>query len=117
MIKLFFKRRQQENKNIYQLLHNFYDSFFSDAYNELNISKYKPIRDAIGLVINKFDSHDHPLEYTGKLILYIQNRQAMNHIGLNKKQEAIMIKLAYTTKYANINNSYRNSWHSEEQFA
>ena len=50
-----FKSNQPNTKEIYQELKKFYNSFFSDIYNEMNIDRYRQIRDVIGLVINKFD--------------------------------------------------------------
>ena len=71
-----FKSHTTNEKEVYQELKEFYDSFFSDIYNEMNIDRYRQIRDVIGLVINKFDENDHPLEYTSKLVMYIQARVA-----------------------------------------
>ena len=47
-----FKSNQPNTKEIYQELKKFYNSFFSDIYNEMNIDRYRQIRDVIGLVIN-----------------------------------------------------------------
>ena len=57
-----FKSSQPNPKETYQELKKFYNSFFSDIYNEMNIDRYRQIRDVIGLVINKLDENDHPLE-------------------------------------------------------
>lgn len=111
-----FKRKQPNIQEIYDELKKFYNSFFSNIYNEMNIGRYRQIRDAIGLVINKFDSHDHPLEYTGKLVLYIQARIALKHLRLTDEQEKIMKKLAEATKYINLSYVYLSPLDSEEQF-
>lgn len=44
-------KHNSDTKEVYQDLKNFYNSFFSNIYNEMNIGRYRPIRDAIGLVI------------------------------------------------------------------
>ena len=59
---LFSKKQQQLIEEVYQDLDQFYQSFYSNIYNELNINKYKQIRDAIGMVMRKFDNQDHPLD-------------------------------------------------------
>lgn len=111
-----FKRKQVDQKEIYHILKEFYRSFFSDIYNELNIGRYRQIRDAISLVINKFDSNDHPLEYTGKLVLYIQARIALKHLRLTKQQEEFMHQLTEATKYINLSYVYLAPLDSAEQF-
>ena len=95
---------------------NFYNSFFSNIYNEMNIGRYRQIRDAIGLVLNKFDSGDHPLEYTSKLVMYIQARVAMNHLHLTHEQQDLMKKLSDATKYVNLSYVYLSPLTSVEQF-
>ncbi|WP_304230063.1 bacteriocin immunity protein [Lactobacillus kitasatonis] len=111
-----FKSSQPNTKEIYQELNKFYNSFFSDIYNEMNIDRYRQIRDVIGLVINKFDENDHPLEYTGKLVMYIQARVASRHLRLSSEQEAIMKKLTESTKYVNLSYVYLSPIDSAEQF-
>lgn len=110
------KSTSSNTKMVYQDLKKFYNSFFSDIYNEMNIGRYRPIRDAIGLVMNKFDSHDHPLEYTSKLVMYIQARVAMNHLHLTCEQENLMKKLTEATKYVNLSYVYLSPLDSEKQF-
>lgn len=110
------KSTSSNTKMVYQDLKKFYNSFFSDIYNEMNIGRYRPIRDAIGLVMNKFDSHDHPLEYTSKLVMYIQARVAMNHLHLTREQERLMKKLTEATKYVNLSYVYLSPLDSEKQF-
>lgn len=118
MFSLFTQNKQtkSETKLVYQDLKKFYKSFFSDIYNEMNIGRYRPIRDAIGLVMNKFDSNDHPLEYTGKLVMYIQARVALNHLHLTHEQEDLMKKLTEATKCINLSYVYLSPLDSEEQF-
>lgn len=111
-----FKHKQANLDEVNHELKKFYNSFFSDVYNEMNIGRYRQIRDAIGLVINKFDSNDHPLEYTGKLVLYIQARIALKHLRLSDEQEKIMKKLEEATKYINLSYVYLSPLDSEEQF-
>lgn len=111
-----FKSSQPNKTKIYQELKEFYDSFFSDTYNELNIGRYRQIRDVIGLVINKFDENDHPLEYTSKLVMYIQARMAEKHLHLGAEQQKIMKKLTESTKYINLSYVYLSPVDSAEQF-
>ena len=59
----------EKREQTYQLLNEFYQSFFSDVYNELNIHRYLPIRDAIANVIHKFIMNDHPMAFAGKLVM------------------------------------------------
>lgn len=112
-----FKSQETNTKEVYHELIKFYDSFFSDIYNEMNIGRYRQIRDVIGLVINKFDENDHPLEYTSKLVMYIQARVTMNHLRLTDEQMQIMKKLAEQTKYVNLSYVYLSPVDSVEQFA
>lgn len=100
------KHATSDNKKVYQELKKFYNSFSSDIYNEMNIGRYRPIRDAIGLVMNKFDNNDHPMEYTSKLVMYIEATVALNHLHLTPEQEDLMRKLTELTKYVNL--SYLN---------
>ncbi|WP_308556824.1 bacteriocin immunity protein [uncultured Lactobacillus sp.] len=113
----FFKPKEPDKKEVYQELKKFYNSFFSDIYNEMNIGRYRQIRDVIGLVINKFDENDHPLEYTSKLVMYIQARVAMHHLRLTDEQVKIMKKLTESTKYINLSYVYLSPIDSVEQFA
>lgn len=82
----------------------------------MNIGRYRQIRDAIGLVLNKFDSNDHPLEYTSKLVMYIQARIAMSHLHLTHEQQELMKKLSEATKYVNLSYVYLSPLNSAEQF-
>lgn len=109
-------KHNSDTKEVYQDLKKFYTSFFSDIYNELNIGRYRQIRDAIGLVINKFDSNDHPLAYTIKLVMYIQARIVLNHLHLTSEQEKIMKDLTEKTKYVNLSYVYLSPIDSEKQF-
>lgn len=111
-----FKPNQPNTQEIYQELKKFYNSFFSDIYNEMNIDRYRQIRDVIGLVINKFDENDHPLEYTSKLVMYIQARVASRHLRLNSEQEEIMKNLTESTKYVNLSYVYLSPIDSAAQF-
>lgn len=110
------KKREQLDKEVYQYLNKFYNSFFSNIYNELNINKYKQIRDAIGLVMRKFDSHDHPLAYTSKLVMYIQARITLHHLHLTNQQQKLMQKLSEKTKYVNLNYVYTSPLDDARQF-
>ena len=116
MFSLFNQKKQSESREVYQDLKNFYNSFFSNIYNEMNIGRYRQIRDAIGLVLNKFDSGDHPLEYTSKLVMYIQARVAMNHLHLTHEQQDLMKKLSDATKYVSLSYVYLSPLTSVEQF-
>ncbi|MPW13672.1 bacteriocin immunity protein [Lactobacillus helveticus] len=115
MISLF-KSTPVNQKAVYLDLKQFYQSYFSDIYNEMNIGRYRQIRDAIGLVINKFDNHDHPLEYTSKLIMYIQARVALNNLRLTDEQQELMRKLTQATKRVNLSFVYLSPIGSEKQF-
>ena len=90
----------------YKELDQFYRSFFNNIYNELNITKYRPIRDAIGLVMRKFESNDHPLQYTEKLVLYIQANTALNHLRLTNFQQRLLQSLSNKTKQISLNFVY-----------
>ncbi|BDR60140.1 bacteriocin immunity protein [Lactobacillus xylocopicola] len=111
------QKRDLLNKEVYQELEQFYCSFFSNIYNELNIAKYKHIRDAIGLVMRKFDACDHPLAYTGKLVMYIQGQLALNHLQLTKQQRQLLHKLADQTKNINLNFVYSGPLTDAHQFS
>lgn len=120
MINLFMqtkKRKQTTDHEVYQILNDFYQSFFSDMYNERNINKYRQIRDAIGLVMRKFDYDDHPLAYTSKLVMYIQARVAMYHLPLTDQQQAYMQALSEKTKYVNLNYVYSGPLDDVKQFS
>lgn len=111
-----FKSKENTKKTVYLELKKFYKSFSSNIYNEMNIDRYRQIRDVIGLVINKFDENDHPLEYTGKLVMYIQARIAMHHLRLTDEQETIMKKLTEATKYIDLSYVYLSPIDSAKQF-
>lgn len=99
-------QNKQLDKAVYQELEQFYNSFFNNIYNELNIGKYRKIRDAIGLVMRKFDCQDHPLAYTGKLVMYIQANVTLHHLHLTCEQQELLRLLGYTTKNINLNFVY-----------
>lgn len=100
----------------YKELDQFYRSFFNNIYNELNIAKYRPIRDAIGLVMRKFESNDHPLQYTGKLVLYIQANTALNHLCLTNFQQKLLHSLSNKTKQISLNFVYTSPITDISQF-
>lgn len=120
MINLFTIHRKndqlQNEQEVYQILDKFYRSFFDDMYNELNIDRYRQIRDAIGLVMRKFDEHDHPMAYTSKLVMYIQSRVVMNHLPLTNEQQNYMRELCNKTKYVNLNYVYSGPVNDAKQF-
>ncbi|MDF7639220.1 bacteriocin immunity protein [Lactobacillus sp. ESL0791] len=116
MVKSLSNDQQQLIQEVYRELTKFYASYFSDTFNELNIGKYKQIRDAIGLVLRKFDSNDHPLEYTCKLIMYIQARVALYHLHLSGEQQQFMHNLAEKTKYTNLSFVYTTPIADVKQF-
>lgn len=119
MISLFRKNAkldQTQTKEVYDLLGQFYKSFFGDMYNELNIDKYRPIRDAIGLVMRKFDEHDHPLAYSSKLVMYIQAQVAMKDLPLTDQQQALMTKISNQTKCVNLSFVYTSPLNDVNQF-
>lgn len=120
MINLFTIHRKndqlQTEQEVYQILDKFYRSFFGDMYNELNINRYRQIRDAIGLVMRKFDEHDHPMAYTSKLVMYIQSRVVMNHLPLTNEQQNYMRELCNKTKYVNLNYVYSGPVNDAKQF-
>lgn len=103
-------------KKVNEELNQFYDSFFDNTYNELNIGKYKRIRDAIGLVLRKFESHDHALAYTGKLVMYIQANVFLYHLHLTSKQQQLLQSLANETKKINLNFVYSGPISDMNQF-
>lgn len=102
----FTFQNKRLDKETYQELDQFYNSFFNNIYNELNIGKYRKIRDAIGLVMRKFDCHDHPLAYTGKLVMYIQATIAFEHLHLTSEQQNLLQHLGNNTKKINLNFVY-----------
>ena len=113
---LFSTKRQQLIEEVYQDLDQFYNSFFSNIYNELNIKKYKQIRDAVGMVMRKFDSKDHPLDYTGKLVLYIEACVAMQHLHLTTLQQKLLRDLSDKTRKINLNFVYTGRIMDMQQF-
>ena len=114
---LFSKKQQQLIEEVYQDLDQFYQSFYSNIYNELNINKYKQIRDAIGMVMCKFDIQDHPLEYTGKLVMYIQARVVLQHLHLTTMQQKLLQDLSDKTKKINLNFVYTGRLTDMQQFS
>ncbi|MFR0613284.1 bacteriocin immunity protein [Lactobacillus porci] len=118
-MQIFVKKNQQKEEiteKTGKLLKNFYNSFFSDIFNEMNIDRYRPIRDATGMVINKFTANDHPLAYAGKLVLFIQAYMAMNQLHLTKEQQQMLQELADLTKHVNLNYVYISPLDSMDQF-
>ena len=113
---LFLTKRQQLIEEVYKDLDQFYRSFYSNIYNELNINKYKQIRDAIGMVMRKFDSQDHPLDYTGKLVLYIEACVALQHLHLTTLQQKLLHDLGEKTKNINLNFVYTGRITDMQQF-
>ncbi|MGM9888828.1 MAG: bacteriocin immunity protein [Limosilactobacillus sp.] len=109
------EQESQENK-IFTILRNFYDSFFTDTYNELNIGRYKQIRDAIGLVLHKFAVKDHPVEYAAKLTLYLPARVTLHHLHLSREQQGWLRELTELTKSVNLNYVYLGRLDSFDQF-
>lgn len=119
MISLFVKKQNKEeqlNQSVYSILQKFYNSFFSNIYNERNIGKYRPIRDAIGLVMRKFEAGDNPLAYTSKLVMYIQARSALNHLRFTKEQQRWMRELTEKTKRVNLSYVYTGPLDDVSQF-
>ena len=82
----------------------------------MNINKYKQIRDAIGMVMRKFDSQDHPLDYTGKLVLYIEACVALQHLHLTTLQQKLLHDLGEKTKNINLNFVYTGRITDMQQF-
>lgn len=99
-------KKEQLTKKVLQELDQSYDSFFSDIYNELNIVKYRPIRDAISLVMRKFESNDHPLSYIGKFVMYIQANVVFQQLHLTANQRKLLQSLSYQIKHINLNYVY-----------
>ena len=118
-MQIFVKKNQQKEEiteKTGKLLKNFYNSFFSDIFNEMNIDRYRPIRDPTGMGINKFTANDHPLAYAGKLVLFIQAYMAMNQLHLTKEQQQMLQELADLTKHVNLNYVYISPLDSMDQF-
>lgn len=118
MINLFTKSQKQQQLNkTYHYLDKFYRSFSEDnTFNELNIDRYRPIRDSIGFVMRKFDANDNPLAYTSKLIMYIQSQIAFNHLRLTQKQQSLMKDLSQNNKYVKLNYVYTGPIYDAKQF-
>lgn len=116
LFKKFNSTATNKDDEVYALLEKFYNSFFDDMYNELNIEKYRPIRDAIGLVMIKFDSNDHPLAYTSKLVMYIQAKVAMNNLALTDEQQKMMQELNQKTNRVNLSYVYTSPLNDVSQF-
>ena len=114
---LFLTKRQQLIEEVYKDLDQFYRSFYSNIYNELNINKYKQIRDAIGMVMRKFDNQDHPLDYVGKLVMYIQASVVLQHLHLTTMQQKLLQDLSDKTKKINLNFVYTGRLTDMQQFS
>lgn len=115
-VKSSQKKNTQLNKEVYEELKQFYCSFFSNTYNELNIQRYKKIRDAIGLVMQKYISQDNPLAYTGKLVMYIQGNIAMYRLHLSDEQRKLLRSIAAKTKKINLDFVYSGPITDVRQF-
>lgn len=118
MINLFSRTQQkQKNNRIYTLLSNFYNSFEqNNTFNEMNIKKYRNVRDLAGLVMRKFEKNDHPLAYTNKLVMYIDAQVALKHLHLTHEQQKIMQILRDETKHTNLCFVYTSPINNSEQF-
>lgn len=118
MISLFSRPQQkQEDNKIYTLLNEFYNSFAkNNTFNEMNIEKYRNVRDAAGLVMRKFEKHDHPLAYTNKLVMYIDAQVALKNLHLTHEQRKIMQVLREDTKYTNLCYVYTSPINNSDQF-
>lgn len=57
------------------------------------------------------------MEYTSKLVMYIEATVALNHLHLTPEQEDLMRKLTELTKYVNLSYVYLSPIDSEKQFA
>ncbi|CCI87479.1 hypothetical protein [Lactobacillus gigeriorum] len=106
----------EKREQTYQLLNEFYQSFFSDVYNELNIHRYLPVRDAIANVIHKFIMDDHPMAFAGKLVMYIQTQIAFSHLRLSKQQLLLLHRLEDLTKNIDLTFVYTSPLDSNQQF-
>ena len=118
MISLFSHPQQkQEDNKIYALLSDFYNSFVkSNTFNEMNIEKYRNVRDAAGLVMRKFEQKDHPLAYTNKLVMYIDSQVALKNLHLTHDQQKIMQILREDTKHTNLCFVYTSPINNSRQF-
>lgn len=85
-------------------------------YNELNINKYKTIRDAAGLVMRKSEKGDNPLAYTSKLVVYIQSQIAFKHLSLTNQQQKILKELQKRSQYVNLNYVYTSPLNDIKKF-
>ncbi len=119
IFRKFFQNNKQEKEReqTYQLLKNFYASFFSDIYNERNIGRYKPLRDAIALVLGRFDSGDHPMEYAAKLALYLPAKASLNQLRFTKEQQGLLAELTRLTRRVKLNFVYLSPLDSISQFS
>jgi nicotinic acid phosphoribosyltransferase len=115
----FFQKKDQEKEReqTCQLLKNFYASFFTDIYNERNIGRYKPLRDAIALVLGHFDSNDHPMEYAAKLALYLPAKASLNQLRFTKEQRDYLQELTRLTRRVKLNFVYLSPLDSINQFS
>lgn len=107
---------KQALNEVYQLLKQFYQSFFSNIYNELNILKYKKLRDAIGLVIYKFEIHDHPQAYCAKLVMFLQAYVTMHHLHLSSEQQHLLKLLSTKSKKVSPRFIYTGPIMDDQQF-
>ncbi|GHV97040.1 bacteriocin immunity protein [Lactobacillus nasalidis] len=110
-------RQESDRARTQQILKNFYASFFSDIYNERNISRYKPLRDAIALVLGRFDSGDHPMEYAAKLALYLPAKASLNRLRFTKEQQGWLKELSRLTRQVSLNFVYLSPLDSISQFS
>lgn len=119
IFRKFFQNNKQEKEReqTYQLLKNFYASFFSDTYNERNIGRYKPLRDAIALVLGHFDSNNYPMEYAAKLALYLPAKASLNQLRFTKEQQELLTKLTRLTRRVKLNFVYLSPLDSINQFS
>lgn len=119
IFRKFFQKNDQakEREQTYQILKNFYASFFSDIYNERNIGRYKTLRDAIALVLGHFDSGDHPMEYAAKLALYLPAKASLNHLRFTKEQQGLLKQLTQLTRRVKLNFVYLSPLDSISQFS
>ncbi|MFR4967163.1 bacteriocin immunity protein [Lactobacillus kalixensis] len=105
-----------DQQKIYQDLKDLYSSFSDEMYSLLATDSYSRIRRAIGLVMQKFENNDHPLAYTGKLVMYIQAKVALNNLRLTSQQEQLIKSLTESTKRIHLSYVYLSPIDSSEQF-
>lgn len=112
----FVAKKNNHKQETHQLLEKFYESFFIDIYNELNIDPYRPLRDAIANVLYKFTIDDHPMAYTGKLVMYIESKLVLEDLHLTNEQREILNQLRQLTKNINLSFVYQSPLTSFDQF-